>query len=85
MPELCRFHGLVITMYHNEHGVPHFHVAYAEYEVTIEIETERVHGSLPRRILALALEWSRLHRAELLDNWRRARGGVALVRIRPLE
>ena len=85
MPELCRFHGLVITMYHNEHGVPHFHVVYAEYEATIEIETERVHGSLPRRILALALEWARLHRAELLDNWRRARRGAPLSRIDPLE
>ena len=48
MPELCRFHGLVITTYHNEHGVPHFHVVYAECDATIEIETERVHGSLPR-------------------------------------
>lgn len=85
MPERCRFHGLVIAMYHNEHGAPHFHVIYAEHEVTIEIETEHIHGWLPRRIHALALEWSRQHRAELLDNWCRGRRGEALYRIRPLE
>ena len=44
MPELCRFHGLVITMYHNEHGVPHSHVRYTEVKATMEIESERVHG-----------------------------------------
>ena len=85
MPELCRFYGLVITMYHNEHGVPHFQVVYAEREAAIEIETGRVHGSLPRRVLALALEWAHLHRAELLENLRRARRGAPLNRIDPLE
>lgn len=25
MPEICRFQGIRITMYHNEHGLPHFH------------------------------------------------------------
>ena len=42
MPELCRVHGLVITMYHNKHGVPHFHVRYTEVKPTIAIESERV-------------------------------------------
>ena len=85
MPELCRFHGLVITMYHNEHGVPHFHVRYAEFKATIEIESERVRGALPRKLLALALVWGRLHRAELRENWYRAGRGAPLVRILPLE
>ena len=85
MPELCRFHGLVITMYLKDHGVPHFHVTYAEFEATIEIESGRLHGTLPRRALILALEWSLMHRAELLENWRRARRGAPLNRIDPLE
>ena len=59
MPELCRFHGLVIIMYHNEHGVPHSHVRYTEVKATIEIESERVHGSLPRNVLGLARDWRR--------------------------
>jgi hypothetical protein len=26
MPEICRFLGIVITMYFNDHAPPHFHV-----------------------------------------------------------
>lgn len=85
MPEISRFLGIVIGMFYNEHGVPHFHAVYGEYEATIEIESERIHGRLPPRAQALALEWMRLHRAELLEDWRRARAGEPLVRIPPLE
>ena len=84
MPEISRFYGLVIYMYHNDHGVAHFHVKSAEYEVAIEVESELVHGELPGRILSNALVWARLHRAELLENWRRARGNMPLHRIDPL-
>ena len=85
MPEISRFLGIVIAMFYSEHGVPHFHAIYGEYEASIEIESERVHGQLPRRALALVLEWNRLHRQELLDNWERGRGGQPLNRIAPLE
>jgi len=47
MPEISRFLGIVIGMFYNEHGVAHFHAAYGEFEATIEIEAERVHGHLP--------------------------------------
>ena len=53
MPEISRFLGIVIGMFFNEHGVPHFHAVYGEHEATIEIDSERVHGHLPRRVLAL--------------------------------
>jgi hypothetical protein len=85
MPEISRFLGIVIGMFFNEHGVPHFHAVYGEHEATIEIESERVHGHLPRRVQALTLEWMRLHRAELLENWGRARAGEPLTRVPPLE
>jgi hypothetical protein len=41
MPEISRFLGIVIGMFFNEHGVPHFHTVYGEHEATIEIESER--------------------------------------------
>ena len=85
MPEISRFLGIVIGMFYNEHGVPHFHAVYGEHEATIEIESEHVHGYLPQRVLGLALEWARLHRVELLENWRRARTGEPLSRVPPLE
>ncbi len=28
MPEVSRFLGIVIAMYHKEHGIPHFHAKY---------------------------------------------------------
>ena len=42
-------------------------------------------GNLPPRPLALVVEWTSLHQAELLENWRLARLGQPLVRIAPLE
>lgn len=59
---------------------------YAEHEAELSIETlEVLRGSLPRRVLALVLEWSALHRSELRENWSRARAGEPLARIEPLE
>jgi hypothetical protein len=85
MPEISRFLGIVIGMFYSEHGVPHFHAVYGEHEISVEIETGRVHGSFPARALGLVLEWSRMHRQELLDDWERARAGQPLRRIAPLE
>jgi hypothetical protein len=85
MPEISRFLGIVIGMFYSEHGAPHFHAVYGEHEVSVEIETGRVHGSFPPRARGLVLEWSRLHRQELLDDWERARAGQPLRRIAPLE
>jgi hypothetical protein len=47
MPEISRFLGIVIAMYYREHGPPHFHAIYGDFEVTVEIESGRVNGILP--------------------------------------
>lgn len=47
MPEISRFLGIVIGVFYNEHGVPHFHAVYGEFDTTVEIESEHVHGHLP--------------------------------------
>ena len=85
MPEISRFLGIVIGMFFNEHGVPHFHAVYGEFEITVEVETGAVHGEFPNRALRLVLEWAQLHKPELLDDWQRARQGQPLKRIAPLE
>jgi len=41
MPEICRFLGIVIAMYHREHGVPHFHAVYGEHDAVIAIKTAK--------------------------------------------
>lgn len=85
MPEICRFLGIIIVIYYNEHNPPHFHVKYNEHRATIDIRELRIlEGSLPQRVLALVLEWSFLHRSELLADWELAREGKPLQKIEPL-
>lgn len=83
--KISRFLGIVIGMFYREHGVAHFHAVYGEHEITMEIETGVVHGHFPGRALRLVQEWCGLHKAELLQNWERARQGEPLERISPLE
>ena len=53
MPELSRFLGIVIGMFYREHGVAHFHAVYGEHEISVEVETGRIHGDFPPRALTL--------------------------------
>lgn len=70
MPELCRFLGITIFMYFNDHNPPHYHVKYNEYRAIIEIETSRMmEGNLPPRVLGLVVEWANFHQKELSENW----------------
>jgi hypothetical protein len=85
MPRLSSFYGIVIAMYYKEHGLPHFHARYAEYDASVAIETlEVLGGSLPGRALNLVREWASLHRDELSANWERARAEAPLEEIDPL-
>ena len=66
MPEVSRFFGIVVRLFHGDHQPPHFHAIYEDHEALIEIETLAVYrGWLPRRALALVLEWAVLRRGEL--------------------
>jgi hypothetical protein len=70
MPTLSTFYGIVIQMFWRDHNPPHFHAVYGDEEVLIDIRTlELLEGSLPRRALALVIEWALVHRAELLQDW----------------
>ena len=53
MPEISNFYGIVITMYFPEHNPPHFYVRYNEYHASIDIQTGKVTGEMPRRALKL--------------------------------
>lgn len=70
MPEICRFLGIVISMYFNEHNPPHFHVRYNDYRAVMDIRSLNVlDGQLPARVRGLVEEWAELHREELLSMW----------------
>jgi hypothetical protein len=86
MPEVSRFFGIAIRFYFNDHEPAHFHAVYGEHEALLEIHSLTVlRGELPRRALALVLEWATLHRAELLANWESARQGLPPAPIQPLD
>ncbi len=73
-------------MYFDDHSPPHFHIKYGEHKAQMSIASlEIIEGELPRRVLGLVLEWAALHRLELSDNWRRAREGISLNPIDPLD
>jgi hypothetical protein len=73
-------------MYFSDHEPAHFHAQYGEFEALFEIETLAIlRGELPRRALALVLEWAALHRQELRTDWELARSGTPLQPIAPLD
>jgi len=86
LPRISEFYGILIYMYFSDHAPPHFHAMYGRFEAEILIETgTTLKGRLPRRAAALVREWTHSYRAELEDNWRRARDHEALHRVPPLD
>jgi hypothetical protein len=56
------FYGILIQMFWGDRAPPHFHALYGEDEVIIDIRTlEVLKGEMPRRVLALVLEWASHH------------------------
>lgn len=85
MPTISTFYGIVIQMFWNGHPPPHFHAVYAEDEAKIDVRTlEVTEGWLPRRALALVLEWAQEHRNELLEDWELCSNNQPIRKISPL-
>ncbi len=85
MPELCRFYGIIIRLYFDDHAPPHFHASYGGDEAVVAIETLAViHGNLPSRAQSLVREWALLHQVELREAWKKAKQLQPPGRIEPL-
>lgn len=86
MPEICRFYGIIIYIYYNDHQPPHFHAVYGEYEALIVIDTLTLFaGYLPPRAFGLVMEWASLHYGELKEVWQQAMNHQKLNKIEPLK
>ena len=86
MPEICRFYGIIIAMYYNDHAPAHFHAKYTSNKATIAIATgDVIQGSLPRRALRLVNEWRTLHEVELQAAWDDVMARQPMKHIEPLE
>ena len=86
MPEICRFYGIIIKMFFDDHHPPHFHAIYSDFEALIEINTLAViGGKLPPRALGLVMEWAAIHQTELTDFWEKAKNLEPIGKIAPLR
>jgi len=91
MPELCRFFGIIITMFYDDHASriyspARFHVRYGEHKAIMAIDSLMLlEGQLPPRALGLVAEWGALHQDELRDDWTLAEQRAPLKKIKPLE
>lgn len=85
MPEISRFYGIVIKMYHEDHPLPHFHAEYSEWAATFLIGTLEIdEGELPKTAIRLVKRWAKLHQAELMSNWILLEAGKPPMKIKPL-
>ena len=85
MPEICRFYGIIIRMYFDDHVPAHFHALYGNDEALVGIDNLAVlQGRLPARAQGLVIEWASLHQAELRDAWERAKRLEPPGKIAPL-
>jgi hypothetical protein len=85
MPELCRFYGIVIKMYYNDHNPPHFHAEYGSDKIVVDINTLAViEGRLAPRATGLVMEWAAQRQDELQQAWQQARNMVPIRSIDPL-
>ncbi len=73
MPVIARFYGIIIKMYfsQSEHGIPHFHAIYGEFNGVFSIEKlEMIEGDLPLRSQKMIKEWANLYQADLMHIWK---------------
>ena len=86
MPTIAFFYGIAIQMFWQDHAPPHFHALYGDDEVVINIRTLGVsEGRLPKRALAMVLEWAQEHQNELLEDWNLCAANQHPKKIAPLR
>ena len=88
MPELCRFHGIIISMLFKDtkqHNKPHVHASYGEYLASVGIDGELLGGDLPGKQFKLLQAWLVLHEEELYAAWNKAVQGLPFEKLAPLQ
>jgi len=69
MPNICILKGgIKINVYANDHVPPHIHAIYAEHEVLIEIEKQKIlEGMLPKNHLHTVKDYVNKEKVDLLE------------------
>jgi Domain of unknown function (DUF4160) len=84
MVTISRFQGIRIEIRYREHGPPHFHALYGQFDVSVYWRSGIIEGRFPRRPIALVIQWYEAHITELEENWGLAAAHQALRQIPPL-
>ena len=84
-PEICRFFGIVISLYWRDHNPPHVHFTYGDYECSMSVLDRVVDGQAPAKVIAKVNEWMDLHEKEILTLWERVQRGESVGKIEPLN
>jgi hypothetical protein len=85
MPEICRFFGIVILMFPNDHIPAHIHIRYGEFRATVSIQKRIVVGNMPADVIKRVSLWMDSHEGELLTAWEQLQYGKQPGKIQPLE
>jgi hypothetical protein len=71
MPVIARFYGIIIKMYFREHGIPHFHAIYGEFNGVFDVQTlEMIEGDLPARAVKMVKDWARKYNRDIIEMWK---------------
>jgi hypothetical protein len=88
MPELSRFHGIVIRMFAEpggRHHLPHFHAYAGGLAAVFGIApVELIAGEFGLRHRRLVEAWAELHQTELMEDWELLQTGRRPAPIAPL-
>jgi Domain of unknown function (DUF4160) len=86
MPEICRFFGIIIRMFYDEHNPPHFHAEYQGQKAVFDFRGNMLKGNLnSRTAVKLVREWVDIHFVELEQAWTAARQYQEIKKIDPLD
>lgn len=86
MPEICRFFGIIIRMFYDEHEPPHFHVEFQGNKAVFDFSGNIMHGNINSRTATkLVREWIDLRRKELEEDWALSKAGKQINKIAPLD
>ena len=82
MPTIAFFYGIAIQMFYNDRSPPHLHARYGRAKAIVRLsDGEIISGELPPTAARMVREWTLARRAELEENWRRARAHEELEKV----
>ena len=86
MPEICRFFGIIIRIFFDEHDPPHFHAEYQGNKAVFDFNGSVLKGDLNSKTATrLVREWIDLSLDALKEDWALAKEGKEIKKIAPLN